>query len=398
MGTTVENTPRNGTAALEVAHFFGEGDGRTALERLLEDFRSRHSDVRVTDQAYSNNAHDLNVKSRFLRKDPPGVFFEWPGSNLDPYHRAGAVLSLNDLWERNGLEEAFIDGAREKVTFDGDVVGIPFDIHRKNNLFYNVALAREHGVDPARIDDPREFLEALEQIDHDGDVIGFEQPMKNPWTVLQLWSQIVIGQFGAETYREIASGNARRHEREIAESVEILDGYVGLAREHSSFLGMVAANDRFVDGQSVFFHQGDWVAGAYAEVDDYEYGRDWDHVPFPGTEDVYVMAMDAVVGAAGSGTENQARTFLAFVATPQALEAVNRLKGSIPPRRDVRLNRYPPFLQDQYEDFKRARDHPGGNKAQVPPESFMDARSAFATFVKQRDVQQTTRDLLAAYP
>jgi glucose/mannose transport system substrate-binding protein len=397
MGSVEREELRSGQDTLEVAHFFGEGDGRNALDRLLEDFQASHSGISIADQAYSNNAHDLNVKSRFLRKDPPDVFFEWPGSNLYPYYQAGALLDLTEMWEANGLREAFIDGPREKVTFDGDIVGVPFDIHRKNNLFYNVELAEQRGIEPGRIDDPRELLTVLEQLDDGTGVVGLEQPMKNPWTVLQLWSQILVGQFGAPAYREVTEGNAGSHEREIEASLQILDGYIDLAREHSSFLSMVEANERFVDGQSVFFHQGDWVAGAYGDVDGFDYQSAWDHVPFPGTEGVYVMAMDAVVVGAGSGKEADAQTFLEFVASPQALEAVNRIKGSIPPRRDVSLDQYPLFLQNQYEDFKRARDHPGGNKSQVSPETFMDARSACATFVEQRDIQATTRELVEAY-
>ncbi|WP_181685859.1 ABC transporter substrate-binding protein [Halorhabdus salina] len=397
MGSAPQKERESCQDTLEVAHFFGEGDGRNAFDRLLEDCQGRHSSISITEQVYSNNAHDLNVKSRFLRKDPPDVFFEWPGSNLDPYYRAGALLDLTEMWETNGLKEAFIDGPRKKVTFDGDIVGVPFDIHRKNNLFYNVELAEQRGINPSRIDDPRELLEVLEQLAEGSSIVGLEQPMKNPWTVLQLWSQILIGQFGASAYREVTEGDARSHEREIEASLQILDGYIGLAREHSSFLGMVEANERFIDGQSVFFHQGDWVAGAYDDVEGFDYQSDWGHVPFPGTDGVYVMAMDAVVAGAGSGKEADAKTFLEFVASPQALEAVNRIKGSIPPRRDISLDQYPPFLQNQYDNFKQARDHPGGNKSQVPAEAFMDARSAFAAFVEQRDVQATTRELIEAY-
>ena len=177
---------------IEIGHFFGEGDGQTMLEALLDGFTSQHPDVTVQDQSYSNTAHDLEIKCRILLENPPDIFVEWPGNNLKPYIDADVVMDISDLWEESGLHRGFNEGARELVSFEGRQYGVPITIHRKNNLFYNVELAEERGIDPESISDPTEFREVLAQAHGDG-VVGMAQPMKNPWTVLQLWSQILIG-------------------------------------------------------------------------------------------------------------------------------------------------------------------------------------------------------------
>ena len=385
-----------GHQTLEIGHFFGEGDGQTMLEALLEGFTSKHPNVTVTDQSYSNTAHDLEIKCRILRQDPPGVFVEWPGNNLRPSIDADVIMDISELWDRNDLHRAFNDGARELVSFDGKQYGVPITIHRKNNLFYNVALAEERGIDPARIDDPREFLDVLRQC-HDDGVVGMAQPMKNPWTVLQLWSQILIGIAGADVYDDIAAGNAKRHEREIRESIELLDQYAAFGNENANFQGMVGANDVFTDRDAVFFHQGDWVAGAYAEVEDFDYRRDWDHVPFPGTDDTYVMGMDSIVAPADAPNPDASQTFLEYIASKEALKTINGIKGSIPPRSDVSLDDFPQFLQDQYDDFNRVSNHTGGQKSMVLPDIGIEQRLAFSTFIAERDVDQTVSELIAAY-
>ncbi|MFB6141367.1 MAG: ABC transporter substrate-binding protein [Halosimplex sp.] len=385
---------RSRGGSVELAHFWAEGDGAEMLAAVLEQFRSRHPEVDVSDRMYDN--HGMAIKSRMLREDPPPVFVEWPGDNLRPYHEAGGVRPVTDLWEENGWTRSFIDGPRGWAQLGGEFVGIPVDIHRMNNLFYRVDLAEEHGVDPRRIDDPRELLEVMEQVETDAH-IGMHQPMKNPSTVLQLWSMCVIGQFGSETYRAITDGDATAHRSEIREAVELVDAFSALASDDAAFIDMVEANQRFIDGGSVFYHQGDWMAGMYEEEPDFEYGRDWDRVNFPGTDGAYVLGMDLLVAAAGVEFTDATRTFLEFMASPDALETLNRIKGSIPPRSDVSLDAFPPMLREQFEDFQSASHFPAGHALEVSPETFVNAKIAMSEFIAQRDVEATTEALVDAY-
>ncbi|MFW6437074.1 MAG: ABC transporter substrate-binding protein [Halococcoides sp.] len=379
---------------VEIAHAWAEGDGKRPLESLLAEFESRHPGVEVADQYYPDLS--LTVKSRILAEDPPSTWVEWPGESLVPYAEAGVLADISDLWTETGMESSFLEGPRDLARIDGTYVAVPINIHRLNSLFYHVDLVDEYGLDPGRIDDPREFLEVLQSVDGES-IIGLHQPMKNPWTVLQLFSMIVLGQFGARTYREITDGNGQAHESEIRQAVELLDAYADLAAEDAAFVGMVEANERFVDRESIFFTQGDWVAGTYRGIDGFDYRSDWDHVPFPGTDGTYAMGMDAIVAADTQADPEATRTFLEFVGSPTALEAYNEEKGAIPPRRDVSIDGYPQFLRDQYEDFKRSREQVGSDALETHPDRFVEAKAAMARFVADRDVDATARDLLAAY-
>jgi glucose/mannose transport system substrate-binding protein len=265
-----------------------------------------------------------------------------------------------------------------------------------NNVFYHVELAEAEGIDPATIADSREYLEVLETFGDEGR-IGLEQPMKNPSDVLQLLANIVMGQFGAEVYEGLTQGQTRNYRSELRESVELLDAYADLAREDATFIDMVEANDRFVDRKSLFYCQGDWMAGAYADETNFEYGEHWDRANFPGTDGIFMLSTDALVAAADAEFDEQTRAFLEFMASPGAQETLNRIKGSIPPREDVSLDAFPPILQEQFQDFKDARHFPAGHALQVSPEQFVEAKIAASEFVTTRDVEATTQALLDAY-
>lgn len=385
-------TSRN--SQVEIAHAWAAGDGKRPLESLLAEFGASHPGIDLIDQYYPDLS--LTVKSRILSEDPPSTWVEWPGESLAPYMEAGVLADISELWVETNMEEAYLDGPRELARVDGEYVAVPINIHRLNSLFYNVHLVEDYGLDPSRIDDPRAFLEVLKGIDGDS-ILGLHQPMKNPWTVLQLFSMLLVGQYGAEVYQQITGGDGPAHENEIRETVRLLDDYAELASEDATFVGMVEANEQFIEGESIFFTQGDWVAGTYRDVEDFEYGADWDHVPFPGTEGVYAMGMDAIVASVDRQADEDTRTFLEFVGSPTALQAYNREKGAIPPRRDVSVDGYPPFLQDQYRDFKQSREQVGSDALETHPERFVNAKAALARFVAERDVESTTQDFIEAY-
>jgi len=379
-----------------MAHFWQEGGGKRMLEELFADFQSQHPGVEVSDQANTIDDHGMLIKSQILQESPPPVFVEWPGQNMAPYHEAGAIRDVSDLWAENDWADAFIEGPRERVQREGAYYGVPIDIHRMNNLFYHVDMVEELGIDPERVDSPSEFLEVLRQCE-DGDGVGMEQPMKNPSDVLQLFANLVIGEFGAETYRGITQGETRDYESEISRSVELLGAYAELASDDATFIDMVGANDRFMERESVFYNQGDWMAGTYGEREDFEYGRDWDHAVFPGTDGVFMLATDALVAAEGADFDEDARAFLEFMASPGAQKTLNRIKGSIPPRRDVDLGDYPQILREQFRDFEAASHFPAGHALQITPDAFVEAKIAALEFVTTRDVDRTTRALLDAY-
>jgi glucose/mannose transport system substrate-binding protein len=383
-----------GSGTVELAHFWGEGDGAAMLEAVLTEFGNQYPNITIDDRSYDN--HGLAIKSRILQDNPPSVFVEWPDQNLVPYQEAGALRDVTELWEDNDWERAFVDGAAERSRVDGKYVGVPVDIHRMNNLFYHVDLVEELGIDPGRISDPRELMEVLEQCERDG-LIGMEQPMKNPQVVLQLWSTMLIGQFGAPEYMDITSGSPGSYKTEIRETLELVDRCWEVTSDDAMFNDMVDANNRFMDRQSVFYNQGDWMAGEYAEAEDFEYGRDWGRVNFPGTDGVYMLGTDLIASASNSDFTPETRTFMEFMGSKPALEVLNRVKGSIPPRNDISLDDYPVFLQEQYQEFKQARYFPAGHALEVTPDVFINARSAISDFIATRDVDAATEALVDVY-
>lgn len=394
-----ESTTRSAAArsGAELLHRMVGGDGEAAINALLEGFESRHPGVSLEDVTDENLS--LTVKSRILKESPPDVWVEWPGKNLMPYVEAGVLADASEIWTDADMEQAYLDGPRNAAAFDGAYRAVPLNIHRINNLFYNVEMAAQAGVDPSRVSSPRGFVEMLQQVKAETGRVGLLLPMKNPWTVLQLWETVLLGEHGHEVYQSVANGAAATHRGAIADALDILSEYAALATDDALYVSLTDANERFIDGESVFFHQGDWAAGAYTETDGFEYGSDWEHVPFPGTEGLYAMNMDAVIASAMTDNADAVKSFLQYVGSADGQRRFNQKKGSIPPRTDVSMREFTDFLQEQHADFESSRGQPLSitHGLGVGPEQLIELKTAMSSFVAERDVDGAASELVTAF-
>jgi glucose/mannose transport system substrate-binding protein len=276
---------------------------------------------------------------------------------------------------------------------------VPLNIHRINNLFYNVDLAAEAGVDPASASSPRDFVEVLRQADAETGGVGMLFPMKNPWTVLQLFETVLLGEHGHDTYRAVTGGNAAANRRQIADSLDIVRAYADLATDDALYMALTDANERFVEGESVFFHQGDWAAGAYTESGGFDYERDWDHVPFPGTKGTYAMNMDSLIASAATENPDAVATVLQYAGSADGQRRFNQKKGSIPPRTDVSMREFTPFLQHQQQAFETSRTQPLSitHGLGVRPDQLIELKTAMSSFVASWDADETANELVSAF-
>lgn len=372
------------------------GSGKPALEALLAGFERRHPSDSTAEVGVENVR--LDVKTGILQGDPPDVWLDWPGANLVSYHDADVLAELNDVWRRGNFAEAFHEGPVDAARVDGDYVAVPLNLQRANGLFYDVERVRSTGVDPTAVDDPSDLLRALETVVDETDAVGMVLPMKNPWPTLQLWETVLLGEFGDDVFADLTAGRAKRHRSAVSETLGLIDEYAGYATDDAYYQSWTEANERFLDGRAAFCYQGDWAAGAYQDRSGFEYGRDWDHVAFPGTEDHYVMVMDAFAVSSDAPNLDAARRLVEYVGSAEGQRLFNANRGSIPPRADVDPDAFAPFFGDQLRDFEAATQLPSVTHGlAVPPEVLIELKAAVSEFVSGDTVESTATKFVEAF-
>jgi glucose/mannose transport system substrate-binding protein len=343
---------------LEILHGWTGGDGARAAEALSEAFSEANPDVNAEFNPIGGGGNqnlDAVVANRLQSNDPPGSFANWPGKNLLRYE--GALGSIDDVWQENNFAETHVQEAVELHQMNGSYRAVPLGSHRLNCLFYNVSVVEEAGVDPESLTDTDALLDALETVASETDKIPMTHGMASTWTTTQLWAAVMLGQEGYQPYIDFIEGNGSEDAVRGAfeTTAKILENYIS---DDAASIDLTQSNGNIIDGSAAFIHQGNWAAGAFRNAEDFEYEDDWGFKTFPGTEGMYTLHLDSFLYPANNPAPEAAKTWLAFVGSPEAQVAFNQYKGSIPTRTDVSMDQFGPYLQQTAEDFANAEQLP----------------------------------------
>ncbi|MFB6193531.1 MAG: ABC transporter substrate-binding protein [Halobaculum sp.] len=367
---------------LEVLHAWTGGDGKKAVENLISTWNDQHSEIDSNFKAIGGGANQ-NLKSvlttRFQNDNPPSSFQDWPGKNFARYE--GVLGDISSVWEGDGgLAESHVKEAQELSQVDGTYHAVPIGSHRLNNLFYNVSVLEEAGVDPANVTDASSLMDAMDKVASQTDKVPMAHAMKAPWTTLQLWAAVMLSVGGFDNYMSfVESGGAQSAVRESFQVTKtILENYI---EEGAASVGFTSANQMIMDGKAAFIHQGNWAAGAFRNKENFAYDSEWGSMPFPGTEGMYTLHMDAFLYPSNNPSPEASKTWMEFVGSKDAQVAFNRFKGSIPTRTDVSSEKFGPYLTKVMEDFANADQKPPtlAHGLAVTPSKISDLKSALTS-------------------
>ena len=392
-----------GKGNFEIIHWWTAGGEKQAISALIEGFEKKHPNVEVQNNPApggAGSALDTVIKNRVLNKNPPSTFQIWPGKALHPYVQGDVLNAIGkSVWTKE-VEDAYRDGVQKLARPQGDYVAVPINIHRLNNLFYNVEVVKKAGVDPSSISDARGLLDAMKTIKQKTGKTPMAQQTKTPWSTVQLWEVVFVAQYGVEPYIDLTNkGNVSAHEKQVKEALSIVKEYHNFFPKDAGSLTWDQANARVIKGEAAFIHQGDWAAGQYISTEGFNYEQHWDMVAFPGTEGIYQVVTDSFVFPKNNPTPETTRKWLQYCASVEAQKRFNPPKGSIPPRTDVPSKPFGPFLTNQIEDFKNSKTQPPciAHGTAVIPEVKSNIEGAFAGFLENWNVQKTYNELKGAF-
>ena len=383
---------------IELLHAWSSGDGNAAIGALIDGFQEAHPDIEFAEEPVNGAARgnlDQVVSNRLQANDPPSTFQSWPGKTLEKFGEAYADIE-GDVWT-DDLKSNYLPGPKQQAQLDGTYVTVPLNIHRINNLFYNVPVLESAGVDPDSLSSPADVVDACEAVATNTDAVPFAQQTSGAWSTVQLWETVFLAEAGIGGYRSFIEGNGDSEQvRAALENVVALSDYYP---EDASSISFTEANTMVMEGDAAFIHQGDWAAGAYSGADEFNYGDDWGQVTYPGTSGSYLLNMDSFPYFADNPSPEATKTFLSYCGSAEGQVLFNKEKGSIPPRKDADVSSLNAFQQDQYDDFTSAENQPPSvqHGLAVSPGVSTNIGSAFSSFLESYDADETANELVEAF-
>lgn len=369
---------------VETLTWWGSGGEREALDAAVAVHEKRVPTATVTNTVEGNADKARNrLVTRFGQGLPPDTFLANSGADLfDWIETNGAnaedsrIESLHDMALALSWDQAFDPGVLEAVTYDDEIYAVPLNVHRINTLFFRKDLFTKYDLEvPDSLDGLESLCEEIlsrDDIQQDGPggkVACLGLGNKYDWTLSLFVNENVFPALaGPERYEKYFFGrDTALAEPLLAAQRRALSMFCGSASDdgcegHGWFnedvddLTWDQGVRKLTDGHALMAVMGDWAKGYLESAAGGELvaGKDFDMVPFPGTEATFVFTADAFTLPRAAPHRDAARSLLKTLGSKEGQLAFNLEKGSIPARIDIDSSRFDSSSQQTIADFKNS--------------------------------------------
>lgn len=279
-----------------------------ALQSHLDEF-TEESGIKVKVEAMPFDTMRTVLQTQLRSGDGPDVFNWGSGPGFGGVlAEAGLLYDLTDAYAE--YDWPIYDFAKERVTFDGMLYGIPGEMETIG-LFYNKDLFAELGIEePQNLAD----LEAAAATIAEAGIVPIAASDQEGWQGGHLLSMALSSRVGSAGMQSLISGETSWDSPDVVASLQLWKDFLdaGYLPEFPTSLSYDGANALFYSGDAAMVPTGSWLIAEIDDNVDFEVG----YIPFPAEDGPGIFA-----GGLGSGPMISANT-----SKPEAaLELVNYL-------------------------------------------------------------------------
>jgi raffinose/stachyose/melibiose transport system substrate-binding protein len=209
--------------------------------------------------------------------------------------KAGLVYDLTDAYAKNSWP--IYDFAKERVTFDGKIVGVPSQLETLG-VFYNKDLFAKYGIaEPKSLDE----LKAAAKTLADNKVIPMAVSDKDGWQGGHLLSIALSSEVGSQGMNDLLNGVTPWDSAPVVKALGVWDEFekAGYLPPSPTALTYDTGNALFYSGKAAMNPTGSWLALDMERNAKFDVG----YIPFPASSGPGIFS-----GGLGSGTFISAST------------------------------------------------------------------------------------------
>ena len=328
--------------------YYGDFDPAplAAFEAAIADFEKANPDIDVVFQNFDHEGYKTAIRN-FMTADPPDIANWYAGNRMAPFVKGGQFMDVSDVWAENGLAES-LASALPSMTLDGKQWGVPYTYYQWG-IYFNRTLYDQVGAEvPSTWD---EFIANCAKFKEAG-IDCVTTGTKALWPAAGIFDYLDLRTNGYDFHMALTNGEVPwtddRVKATFTEWAKLVEP------------GYVVANHAAVDWQdaAALLVQGkaaNFVIGNFA-VPYFKDGGMTDEtlgfMPFPTiTPDVpraEEAPIDSVHITAGAKNPDDAKKFLAYLATAEVQTKINEAFGQLPINKDSEVGD-DPYLQAGFE-------------------------------------------------
>ncbi len=325
------------TALLSSAAFAGEitinsdhsdPAPKQAMEELIADFQKAHPDVQVKWNNFDHEGYKSAIRN-FLTADAPDVVAWYAGNRMEPFVKANLFEDVTDVWSANGLND-HLKSASPSMTIDGKKWGVPYTYYQWG-IYYRKDIFEQQGITPPKT--WAELLAASEKLKGAG-ITPFTIGTKALWPTGGWFDYLDLRVNGYEFHMELTSGKVPYTDPRVKAVFEKWGELIkaGYFIENHAAIDWQDAIPQMVQGKAAMYLMGNFAVATMKDG-----GLKEDQIGFmqfpeitPGLPMSEEAPTDTFHVPAGAKNKDDAKKFLAFVASPAAQAKMNATLGQLP--------------------------------------------------------------------
>ncbi|WP_137136382.1 extracellular solute-binding protein [Rhizobium sp. FKY42] len=301
---------------------------KKAMEELIADFQKAHPDIKVKWNNFDHEGYKAAIRN-FLTADAPDVAAWYAGNRMEPFVKAGLFADVSDVWTANGLNDQ-LKSAASSMTIDGKKWGVPYTYYQWG-IYYRKDIFEKQGITPPKT--WAELLAACEKLKAAG-ITPFTIGTKALWPTGGWFDYLNLRVNGYEFHMDLTSGKVPytdpRVKAVFAKWAELVKpGY--FVANHAA-IDWQDAVPQMVQGKAAMYLMGNFAVATMKSggLKEEQIG----FLQFPQITPNLPVAEEAPTDTfhipAKAKNKEDAKKFLAYVASPAAQSKMNATLGQLP--------------------------------------------------------------------
>ncbi len=355
------------------------------MEALIADFEAANPDIDIQLTNFDHEGYKTAIRN-FLSADAPDLANWYAGNRMAPFVKAGQFADITDVWDNNGLNDALASAA-PSMTIDGKKWGVPYTYYQWG-IYYNRDAYKAAGVDLPGENGVTwdQFVENCKKFSAAG-IDCVTTGTKALWPAAGIFDYLDLRTNGYQFHMDLTAGKiAWTDERVKAVFAEWAKFQPYITKNHAAIDWQDAAA-LMIQGKAAHYVMGNFAVGNFKEG-----GMTNENLGFmvfpeitPGLARAEEAPTDTIHIPAGAKNPEDAKKFLAYVASADAQTKYNAAVNQLPTNKNSQVGD-DPFLQAGFKMLSTA----DGGIAQffdrdAPAEMAKAGMEGFQQFMVQPD-------------
>ncbi len=320
------------------------------FEALIADFEAANPDIDVVLQNFDHEGYKTAIRN-FLTTDSPDLANWYAGNRMAPFVNAGQFQDVSDVWTAEGLGDS-LASAKASMTIDGKQWGVPYTYYQWG-IYFNKDAYKAAGAEvPTNWDGFVANCEKFKAANIDCLTTG----TKALWPAAGIFDYLSLRTNGYEWHMDLTAGKIAWTDQKVRDVFAQWARIQPFITANHAALEWEEAAALMVQGKAANYVMGNFAVGNFKQGG--MTNETLGFMVFPeitaGLPRAEEAPTDTIHIPAGAKNPDDAKKFLAYVASADAQTKLNAALSQLPTNKNSTVPADDPFLVAGFESLSSA--------------------------------------------